>query len=273
MTTSVWTDRPELSSFADTALKFAARFWFAVAIAGQAIFVAYVIAFYGGAAVQGNLEAWNEIIPRAYVPGQTMSNLAVAAHLSLAVVIMIGGPLQMIPGLRRRAPSFHRWNGRVYMLAVFLTSIAGLYMVWTKGGGHLVPHIGISIDALLIIGFAALALRYAVARDIRTHQRWALRLFMVVNAGWFFRVILMFWVLVNRGPAGFDPETFSGPFINVLSFADYLLPLAVLELYLRTKDRAGTCGRLVLSAGLVLLTVAMGVGIFAASMVMWLPRM
>src|SRR5688572_11862277 len=111
MTTSVWTDRADLTSVADTALKFAARFWFAVAIAGQMIFVAYVIAFYGGAAVQGNLKAWNEMIPRAYVPGETMSNLAVAAHLSLAVVIMIGGPLQLIPRIRRHAPSFHRWNG------------------------------------------------------------------------------------------------------------------------------------------------------------------
>jgi hypothetical protein len=29
-----------------------------------------------------------------------------------------------------------------------------------------------------------------------------------------------------QGPAGFDPETFKGLFINFLSFADYLLPLA-----------------------------------------------
>jgi hypothetical protein len=270
MTTTVWTDRPELSSVAGTALRFAARFWFAVAVIGQTIFLVYVAAFYGGAAIAGNMKAWNGV---GYRPGAPMNNVAVAAHLALAVVIMLGGPLQLIPKLRSYAPRFHHWNGRVYMLAVFLTSLAGLYMVWSKHKPtHLVPHIGISVDAVLIMTFAALALRRAMTRDLRAHRRWALRLFMVVNAGWFFRVILMLWVFVNRGPAGFDPESFTGPFINFLSFADYLLPLAVLELYLLMSDRAGAGGRLALAAGLVLLTVAMAIGIFAASMVLWLPR-
>lgn len=270
MSATVWTDKPDLTSFAGNALNFAARFWFVVAIAGQTIFLVYVAAFYGGAALAGNMQAWNGV---GYRPGATMGNAAVAAHLSLAVLIMVGGPLQLIPRLRRYAPRFHRWNGRVYMLAVFLTSFAGLFMVWSKHKpAQLVPHLGVSVDAVLIMTFAALALARAIKRDMSAHRRWVLRLFMAVNAGWFFRVILMFWVLVNRGPAGFDPETFTGPFINFLSFADYLLPLAVLELYLRTNERAGTSGRLALAAGLLLLTVAMGVGIFAASMVLWLPR-
>ncbi len=270
MTASVWTDRPAITFTADTALRFAARSWFAVAIVGQMIFLVYVAAFYGGAALGGNMKAWNGV---GYRPGAPMNNVAVAAHLSLAVLIMVGGPLQLIPRLRSLAPRFHRWNGRVYMLAVVLTSLAGLYMVWSKQDRtHLVPHIGISVDAVLIITFAALALRRAMQRDLSAHRRWALRLFMVVNAGWFFRVMLMFWVLVNRGPAGFDPESFTGPFINLISFADYLLPLAVLELYLRTNGRAGAGGRLALAGGLAILTVAMGIGIFAASMVLWLPR-
>jgi len=270
MSATVWTDRPELSSIAGAALRFAARFWFAAAVIGQTIFLVYVAAFYGGAAIGGNMKAWNGV---GYRPGATLNNVTVAAHLALAVVIMLGGPLQLIPKLRSYAPAFHRWNGRVYMVAVFLTSVAGLYMVWAKPKPtHLVPHLGISLDALLIITFAALALRRAMQRDMRAHRRWALRLFIVVNAGWFFRVMLMLWVFVHRGPAGFDPESFTGPFINFISFADYLLPLAVLELYLRTGERGSANGRLALAAGLLLLTVAMGIGIFAASMVLWLPR-
>jgi hypothetical protein len=271
---SVWTDRLELSSAADKALQLAARFWFAVAVAGQWIFVYYVAAFYGGWAVQGNLSEWNKSFPGAYTPGHTMSNVAVATHLALAIVIMVGGPLQLIPRMRRLYPRFHRWNGRLYIPAVFLTSLAGLYMVWGRGPSrHLVPHLGVSLDAVLIMTFAALALRYALARNISTHQRWALRLFMVVNAGWFFRVGLMFWIFVNQGPAGFNPETFQGPFLNFLSFADYLLPLAVLELYLHTKERAGVGGRFGMAAALAVLTLAMGIGIVMATMVMWLPRM
>jgi uncharacterized membrane protein len=274
MSASVWIEETDFRSAADTSLKLAARFWFIVAVAGQWIFLAYVIAFYGGTALHGNLEAWNKVLPHGHTPGDTIGNAAVATHLILAVVIMFGGPLNLIPRLRTLAPRFHRINGRVYVLAVTLTSIAGLYMVWTHASTYrVVQHVGVSIDAVLIITFAILAVRRAMVRDISAHRRWTLRLFMVVNAGWFFRIGLMQWVFYNRGPAGFDPETFTGPFINFLSYADYLLPLAILELYLRTKDRGGVSARFALAAALVVLTVMTGIGIFAASMVMWLPRM
>ena len=82
----------------------------------------------------------------------------------------------------------------------------------------------------------------------------------------------MFWLFLNKGPVGFDPATFQGPFITFLSFAQYLLPLAVLELYLRTQDRAGALRRIAMAAGLFALTVAMSVGIFGTTMGMWLPR-
>lgn len=272
MSTSVWTYGSDLSTAADTALKIAARFWFLVAVAGQWVFVGYVIAFYGGSAVRGDLNAWNKVLTNGYTPGNTMGNAAVAAHLLLAVLIMVGGPLQLIPQVRRSAPAFHRWTGRLYMPAVVMTSIAGLYMVWSRGRSGVVQNLGISLDAILILAFAALALRYAVKRDITTHRRWAFRLFMVVNAGWFFRIGLMEWIFLNRGPIGFNPDTFTGPFLNFLSFADYLLPLAILEIYLRTRDSANVGSRFAMAAALGVLTVAMGIGIFAASMVMWLPR-
>jgi hypothetical protein len=274
MTTSVWTNGADLSSASHTALKLAARFWFLVAVAGQWIFVTYVVAFYGGAAARGNLQAWNEVLPHGYTPGHTLSNAAVAVHLLLAVILQAGGPLQLMPRVRRLAPAFHRWNGRLFTLAAVVTSIAGLYMVWSRANpARLVQHLGISLDAVLIVSFAFLAVRHAMARNISTHNRWALRLFMVVNAVWFFRIGVMLWVFLNRGAVGFDPKTFTGPFLNFMSFADYLLPLAVLEIYLRAKERAGTAGRFTTAAALVVLTIAMGVGIFAASMVFWLPRM
>jgi hypothetical protein len=271
---SIAVGRSGLNSAALKALNLAARFWFLVAVAGQWIFVTYVAVFYGGAALRGDWEAWNRVMKHAYVHGHTVGNLAIALHLLMAVVIIVGGPLQLIPRLRALAPAFHRWNGRVYMLAVLVASIAGLYMVWfRKSTGDFAQHLGITLDAILIMTFAVLALRYALARDLKTHRRWALRLFIVANGVWFFRVGLMLWVFLNRGPAGFDPKTFTGPFLSFLAFADYLLPLAVLEIYLRVRERAGAPARFAMAAGLVVLTLAMGVGIFIATMGMWLPRM
>lgn len=275
MTASVWAERMGLDSGAERALTVAARFWFVIAVAGQWLFAAYVLAFYGGAAVQGNLEAWNKVLPRGHVAGDPMNNIAVAVHLLLAVVITIGGPLQLVPQIRKRFPAFHRWNGRVYMPAVVLTSAAGLFMTWGRGGGSgdVLQKIGISGDAVLIVLFAVLATRYAMARDIATHRRWALRLFLVVSAVWFFRVGLMFWIVVNRGPMGFDPKTFTGPTLTILSFADYLVPLLVLELYLRAKERGAAWQRFAVAALLVVLTLATAAGIFAATMGLWLPHM
>ena len=136
---------------------------------------------------------------------------------------------------------------------------------------------------------AAMAVRYALARKFGVHRRWALRLFLLVSGVWFFRVALMFGIIVNRSPAGFNANTFQSPFHNFLSFAQYLagapaataavnvaagvLPLAILEIYLRTQDRTGSPRKFAMAASLLVLTVAMSIGIFGAAMLMWFPRM
>ena len=262
-----------LNAIADSALKNAARFWFLVAVAGQWMFAYYVAALYGGAAVRVDLAAWNKVMPHGFVAGDTIGNVAVAAHLLLAFVILVAGPLQLVPQIRARAPRFHHWNGRIYLLTAFVISIVGLYMVWTRGTvGGAAQHIAISINAILIMLCAAMALRFAIARKIDIHRRWALRLFMVVGGVWFFRVGLMLWLVINKGPVGFDPKTFQGPFLTFLAFAQYLLPLAILEIYLRTRDRGSAQMRVAVAAGLIVLTIAMGAGIFGATMRMWLPN-
>jgi hypothetical protein len=118
-----------------------------------------------------------------------------------------------------------------------------------------------------------MALRRALARDFAAHRRWALRLFLCVSGVWFFRVGLMFGLAVNGGPAGFDINTFTGPFLSFLSFAQYLLPLAMLELYLRCGAGGGAVARGGTALLLVALTLAMTVGLSVATVGMWLPRM
>lgn len=258
-----------------TALTVAARFWFATAVIGQWIFVAYIMGFYGAAALRGDFEAWNKVFPRGHIAGDTLGNFSIGLHLLLAVLITLGGQLQLVPQVRALAPALHRWNGRVFLVAVVSTSLVGLYLVWGRGGssGDLMQHLGISLDAVMILLCASLAVRHAMAGNIATHRRWALRLFMVVNAVWFFRVGLMFWLLVNNGPVGFDAKSFTGPFLSFLSFADVLLPLAVLELYLRAQEGGSVIGRTVTAALVVTLTVAMAIGICVATIGMWLPHM
>lgn len=249
------------------ALKAATRFWFAVAVSGQLIFATYIALLYSITALRGHLELWKHRL----IPGDGIGNAAFVAHLICAVILTAGGASQLVPQLRQRAPRFHRWMGRTFIATAFITSIAGLFMLWMRGTvGSAAALAGTTLNAVLIMLFAVIALVTAMTRRIAAHRRWALRLFLVANGSWFFRVGLFCWLIVNRGPAGFDPKTFSGPFITFLVFAESLLPLAVLELYLRAQQR-GAGARWAMAAVLVVLTVAMGLGVFGATMGIWLP--
>jgi tetratricopeptide (TPR) repeat protein len=273
MSTAVLIERRLLpSAVAATTLKAAVRFWVAMVVIGQLIFAFTVASFYGRAAVRGDLQVWNRFMTHGYIPGDRAGNLAVVIHLVSAVIINLAGAIQLIPQIRDRAPSFHRWNGRLYIVTAFTISIAGLYMMWVRGSsGDLSQHLGTTLMAALIMLCAAMALRYALARDFKTHRRWALRLYLVVSASLFIRAVLFLSLFLNRGPFGFDPNTFTGPFLTLLAFAQYLVPLAVLEIYFRAQDRGGAPGRFAMTAGLLVLTVALGAGIFTVTLGVWLP--
>lgn len=273
MSTAILTNRLEMNSVADVALKAATRFWFAVMIIGQLIFAFTVASFYGMAAARGTTaQAWSGHITHGYVPGDTLGNLAVATHIFSAVIVILAGGLQVIPQVRDRFPAFHRWNGRVYAVTAFAISLAGLYMTWVRGSvGDLPQHLGGSLMAILIMLFAVMAIRYAMARDFKTHRRWALRLYLVVSASLFIRAGIFLSLFLNRGPFGFDPSTFTGPFLTFISFAQYLVPLAVLELYLRVKEQPNAVGRFAMAGGLFVLTAALIVGIFAVTMAIFVP--
>jgi outer membrane protein assembly factor BamD (BamD/ComL family)/uncharacterized membrane protein len=274
MSTAIMTNRLELNSVAETALKAAVRFCFAVIVVGQLIFAFTVASFYGMAAARGNsAAAWSQHFTHGYVPGDTMGNFAIATHLISAVIVILGGMLQLVPQIRSRFPVFHRWNGRAYIVSAFAVSLAGVYMTVIRGSvGDLSQHVGSMLMAVLIMLSAVMALHYARARDFATHRRWALRLYLVVSASLFIRAGIFLSFFLNHGPFGFDPATFSGPFLTFISFAQYLLPLAVLEIYFRTQDRGGAASRITTATVLFVLTLGLSAGIFAVSMAAWLPE-
>jgi len=250
------------------------RLWFAVAAVGQVAFAASVAIFYGVSAWRGNWLAWNRSLAHGYVAGNDLGNGALAAHLLFASLITFAGLLQLAPPVRRHYPRFHRWLGRSYVAAAAVMGATGLYLI--LAGRTIVAgpadHAASVINALLILFCAAQALRHARARDFVRHRRWALRLFLAVGGVWFFRVGLMFWLLVNQGPVGFDPTTFRGPFVTFLSYAQFLLPLATLEAVFRAQERPGAPRRILVAAMLSGLTLVMGAGIASAIAGLWLPR-
>jgi uncharacterized membrane protein len=253
------------SGTAERALQGAAASWLAMALLGQWAFFAYLAAFYGPTAASGDFEPWNRLAAlgaKPFVRGDTVGNLAFLAHALGAAVVSLGGALQLVPWLRRRAPAFHRWNGRVFLATVVALSLSGFYLVWIRlHGTDRVGAIGTTLNGVLILVFALRTFVTARARDIVSHRRWALRLYLVSNAQWFTRVgVFGYFVLASF--VGHRPSS-SDWFFPFWTFGCYVVPLVVLELYLRTRERGGRATRFAMAGALVVLTLAMTLGIVA----------
>ncbi len=260
-------------SAADTALKYSAQFWFLVAAVGQLLFVYYVFAFYYEPTLHGNFAAWakNERLPHGYVRGDTVGNLMFAGHVLLAAVMTVGGLMQLIPQIRARYPALHRWTGRVFLITAMALALGGLYMVW-PGGRHsnVITAISVSFNAVLIITFAVVTWRYAVAKNFVLHRRWALRMFMVASGVWFIRVGYMAWILINQGPVGIK-DGGGGWFDIACAFGSYLIPLAMLELYLRAREGESRNTKIGASIAIVIAALFTGVGAGGAYIAFWRP--
>lgn len=256
-----------------TALELSMQLWAVVAIVGQWLFVAYIVLTYWLTAARGDLASWSEVLPEGLIAGDSVGNAAMVMHMLLAAIITFGGTLQLIPKIREIAPQFHRWNGRIYVTTAFVMALSGLYIVWTRGTvGNWVQHSAVSINGVLILAFAVIAVRHIRAGNVSAHRRWALRLFVVVSGVWFFRVGLMFWLAVHQKPVGIDFESFTGPYLYFLAFAQFLLPLAVLEFYLRARDGDIAVGQWSVTTLLIISSLATALGVFAVSMGMWFPK-
>jgi len=92
-------------------------------------------------------------------------------------------------------------------------------------------------------------LHTAQARSLRRRSTWTER---------------YFWRELRKLDANFRRQGPIGPYFA--DFACYLLPLAVLELYLYAQHKAGPGGRFAMAGGLVVLTALMAVGMFGFSM-------
>ncbi|GAO45445.1 hypothetical protein FPE01S_05_01400 [Flavihumibacter petaseus NBRC 106054] len=210
-------------------------------------------------------------MPQIYSADRPVINALFALHVLIAGIVSLIGPLQFVPAIRNRTPGLHRLMGRVYVFAALLIGLDGLGLIWRKDSGKdLFQAVVISLNALIIIGCAWLVWRNAVKRKIADHNRWAVHLLLAMSGVWFFRVFLMLWLVVNGGPAGFDPYTFSGPALNVLSIVTYLLPQLIAVWYFRVKISDGMFYRQVFGYSVFLVSAAMSIGLLAAVKGLWL---
>jgi hypothetical protein len=265
---------PKPKSQADTGtqwLKRSAQFWYAVALVGQIAFVVFIVMFYGTRTFGGDLAAWNDKpIVVGHVEGDPMGNFMFITHVLGATIISLGGMLQLLPIIRRRAPTVHRWIGRCFMAMALLMATGGIMMTWLRGEvEHLLGAVAITINGVLILAFATIAWRLAVTGQIEKHSRWALRTFMVANGVWFLRLMVMGWAIATGG-WGLDGGL-GAPAYVVMQFACYLVPLAVLELFFRAQDSSSAITKRAVAIVLIGSSLFMAAGVFGAQSFMWGP--
>lgn len=146
-------------------------------------------------------------------------------------------------------------------------------MTWVRGTHlHISGAYAITIDAVLILIFAVFTVKHAIRRNITTHQRWAMRLFMVANAVWFLRVSMMAWIIIAQGPIGMN-SNMTGPMNIVMLFGCYLIPLAFYELYKFAETSSFSWVKVTTASLVFLATVFTILGVFGTIAFMWLPSL
>lgn len=212
-----------------TATALVATVWVSLTLFGL-----YILAFYAGAILDGELEGWNEVLPRLYEPTTPAATAGIALHFAAGGVILVLGCVQLLGGIRARFPALHRWLGRVYVVASLLAGVGGLTFIMLKGTvGRTVMDIGFGLYGVLMIICALQTYRHARARRLEAHRAWSLRLFALAIGSWLYRMDYGFWLLLTDGWG--HTADFRGPFDVVMAFFFYLPNLVVAELFIRAR--------------------------------------
>lgn len=252
-------------------LALATKGWFVATAFGQGLFVAFILLFYYASIFTGDFAAWNtKPLITGYVAGDAAGNRQFALHVLAAAIMTSAGLMQLVPAIRNRWPRLHRWSGRLFLTMALILALGGLWLTWVRGSYLAVwGAVAISLDAGLILWFGAMAWRTAWQRNFAAHRRWALRTFIVASGVWFMRVGYIAWGMATGG-VGIGPRM-AGPFDLFWAFGTHLLPLAVLELYLRA-ERGSARSQLAMAGGLWLAAIAILGGSLGAWLVMWWPH-
>ena len=114
---------------------------------------------------------------------------AISTHMAGGLVAIVIGAFQVNPRLRARFLPAHRWLGRIYLIAVIVSGIAGLFLALRSFGG-LVTHFGFGLMAVFWLGTTLNAYRHIRRGDIASHRAWMLRSYALTLAAVTLRIYL-----------------------------------------------------------------------------------
>lgn len=155
-------------------------------------------------------------------------------HIIPGLLFIVLGPFQFFSGLRRRHPSFHRWNGRVFLVSASIVGVTALVMGPQMAiGGPLETAATLVFGSLFLFSLAAGFLE-ARARRFADHRRWMIRGYAIGLAVATVRPINGVFFATRR-LTGLTPHDFFG----IAFWLGFSLSLAAAELWIRSTTVAG----------------------------------
>jgi uncharacterized membrane protein len=263
--------RPAVRGLSSALLRWSSVALVATVWLSAALFGLYILAFYAGALWDGEMQRWNEVLPRLYDRDAPGATAGIALHFAAGGVILLLGCVQLLSSVRARYPALHRWLGRLYVVAALLAAVGGLTSIALKGtvGGR-VMNIGFGLYGVLMLVCAVETWRHARARRLEQHRAWSLRLFALAIGSWLYRMDYGFWLLLTDGWG--HTADFRGPFDVVMAFFFYLPNLLIAELFIRA--RRGSAPPVLRLAAAGVLTAATGfllLGTYFFTRYLWGP--
>ena len=135
--------------------------------------------------------------------------LVIYCHAGGGILYLILGAFQFSVPLRLRWPKWHRWSGRVAVLAGAFAALSALYMTETFPQVPFNPHEVYGFRILFGLGWftcLALGLMAAMERNIAAHRAWMMRAYAIGLGGSTTAILLGSWLLVYGSPS---PKVFA----------------------------------------------------------------
>lgn len=126
-------------------------------------------------------------------------------HILPGLLFMILGPLQFMPHLRRKHIQFHRWNGRIFLIAAFVVGVSAICLPFVLSPiGGLTEATGTLVFGTYFLLALTKAWTHIRRKNIVLHRKWMIRAFATGLAVSTIRpIIALFFALSDMRPEEF----------------------------------------------------------------------
>ncbi len=128
-------------------------------------------------------------------------NFAFYGHITLGGIALLIGWIQFSPKVRKRRKKLHQIVGRIYLIAVLISGLCGVYIAHFATGG-IFNSIGFTLSALIWLSTSIFGYTAIRNRHIRLHQELMIYSYAICFSAVSLRIWLPVLILVT---GEFDP--------------------------------------------------------------------